>query len=289
MKTPIKLFMAVCIASLCHTATAHKTSLEKLWVSKGFKMPESVVYDGANDILYVSNINGEGSDKDGNGFISRVSLDGEILEPEWISGLDAPKGMALAGNKLYVSDIDTLVEINVNDSEITNRYKARGSQFLNDVAAAGNGDIYVSDTGANTIYKLSDGSFGVWLKDDRLDSPNGLLVEQDRLLVASMGPFNSPDNARLSAVSLSSKTITNITPEPAGKLDGLETGLDGDYYVTDWPNGGLLRITTDGRVKKLLELEKGSADLEFVASTRMIIIPMMLEGELIAWKARSPD
>ena len=34
-----------------------------------------------------------------------------MLEREWATGLDAPKGMALANGQLYVADIDRLVEI----------------------------------------------------------------------------------------------------------------------------------------------------------------------------------
>lgn len=287
MKVSIRLFLAILIASLCHTAWAHNERLEKLWETDGLKTPESVIYDEANNVLYVSNVNGGPSDKDGNGFISRVSLDGEILELEWVTGMDAPKGLAMVGNKLYVSDIDTLVEINIDGAAITNRYKSEGAQFLNDVAASPDGAVYVSDTGTNTIHRLSNGNFGVWLKDDKLDGPNGLLVEKDRLMVASMGPFDGPDKSRLFAVSLPGKAITGVTPDPVGKLDGLVPDRDGDYYVTDWPNGGLLHISRDGKVEELLDLDKGSADLEYIASMDMILIPMMLNDRLIAWKAHS--
>ncbi len=150
MKASLKLFLAVLIASLGQSVSAHNENLKKIWETEGFKTPESVVYDQANDVLYVSNVNGAPGDRDGNGFISRVSLEGEILELEWVTGMDAPKGLAIVGNKLYVSDIDTLVEININGGAITNRYTAEGGQFFNDVAASADGDVYVSDTGTNT-------------------------------------------------------------------------------------------------------------------------------------------
>ncbi|MEX2525117.1 MAG: SMP-30/gluconolactonase/LRE family protein [Gammaproteobacteria bacterium] len=287
MKASLKVFLTILMASLCQTALAHNENLKKLWETDGFKTPESVVYDEANDVLYVSNVNGAPGDKDGNGFISRVSLDGEILELEWVTGMDAPKGLAIVGNKLYVSDIDTLVEINIDGGAITNRYQAEDGQFFNDVAASADGDVYVSDTGTNTIHRLSNGSFGVWLQNDELDGPNGLLVEKDRLVVASIGPFGAPDPSHLFAVSLGDKAVSKITPEPAGKLDGLEADLDGDYYVTDWVNGGLLHIYPDGHVEELLDLDQGSADLEYIAAKDMILIPMMMNDKLVAWQAHS--
>jgi len=63
------------------------------------------------------------------------------------------------GNKLYVSDITDLVEIDIASGKIIKRFNGPGSSFLNDVVADNLGNIYVSDTGTNTIYKL-DTNFG---------------------------------------------------------------------------------------------------------------------------------
>ncbi len=106
-------------------------------------------------------------------------------------------------------------------------------------------------------------------------------------MVASLGPFGAPDPSHLFAVSLGDKAITKITPEPAGKLDGLEADLDGDYYVTDWANGRLLHIYPDGRVEELLDLDQGSADLEYITEKDMILIPMMMNDKVIAWEAHT--
>src|SRR5687768_14246347 len=72
---------------------------------------ESVIYDKERDVLYVSNIDGNPEAKDGNGFISKVSLDGKVTEEKWVKGIDAPKGLGLANGKLYVTDIDRVHEI----------------------------------------------------------------------------------------------------------------------------------------------------------------------------------
>jgi len=201
MKALFRIIPAVFIASLCNTALAAGPQLEKAWESDGFAAPESVAYDKTNGVLFVSSINGAPGDKDGNGFISRLDLDGNVIERQWVTGLDAPKGMDIVGNKLYVSDIDTLVEINIDGAAITHRYQAEGAGFFNDVAASADGTVYVSDTATNTIHRLQDGRFEPWLKNDELDGPNGLQAEADRLMVASLGPFNGPDKSQLFAVS----------------------------------------------------------------------------------------
>ena len=114
---------------------------DEAWSLSGFKEPESALQDSQRNVISVSNVAGEANAKDGVGFISRASLDGKMLEPEWIKGLNAPKGMVMNGDKLYVSDVDQLVEVDVNKGEVSNRWKAEGSQFLNGTAvdSAGRG------------------------------------------------------------------------------------------------------------------------------------------------------
>ena len=124
------------------------------------KNPESVVYAPKQNVLFVSNIDGKPDQKDQSGFISKVSpSNGSIIELNWITGLNAPKGMAIYDNnnsssRLYVSDITDLVEIDIGSGKIIKRFNAPGSTFLNDVALDDQGNIYVSDTVTNTIYKL---------------------------------------------------------------------------------------------------------------------------------------
>src|SRR5690606_14202619 len=108
-------------------------TLTKVWETDTvLTTAESTLYDKDNDIIYVSNINGNHSEKDGNGFISRMEADGTISQLQWVAGLNAPKGMAIMGDKLYVTDIDELVEINIADSSIANKYPVEGATFLND-------------------------------------------------------------------------------------------------------------------------------------------------------------
>ena len=134
------------------------TKINKLWeTTNDLKNPESVAYAPKQNVLFVSNLNGKPTEKDQNGFLSKVSpSNGNISELNWVTGLNAPKGLAISNNnsKLYVSDITDLVEIDIDNGKIMKRFNAPGSAFLNDVVSDNQGNIYVSDTITNTIYKL---------------------------------------------------------------------------------------------------------------------------------------
>jgi sugar lactone lactonase YvrE len=287
MPLPIVLILTYVLTGM--NTSAHAGDLTLLWEKAGFNNPESVVYDKAANVLYVSNVNGSAMDKDGNGYISRISLEGEMIDAEWITGLNAPKGLALYGKKLYVADIDTLIEIDIASASIKQRYPVLDAKFLNDVTAAKNGDIYVSDMMLNRIHRLKDNRFEIWLETPALESPNGLLAEGDHLIVGTWGVmtegFSTDKPGHLKTVSIKDKTINSMGDgTPIGNLDGVEEDAGGGYYVTDWKAGKLLHVDTSGKSEVLLDLGQGSADHEFIKEKNMILIPMMKDNKLLAYK-----
>ena len=157
--------------------------LEQAWVATGFAAPEGVATDG--DVLYISNVAGEGNAKDGEGWISRVSMQGEVLDEKWVSGLNAPKGMAVRDGKLFVSDFDAYHVIDIASGQIDNTYPVEGAGFLNDITVWQNG-VYLSDSGSARIFQIDVNGYKEWLADDRLDGVNGLTPDGDRLLIATM-------------------------------------------------------------------------------------------------------
>lgn len=261
------------------------------WELDGFKNPESVVYDPRLNLLYVSNVNGGPNDKDSNGSISIVSLNGNILNAEWVTGLNAPKGLAVYENILYVADIDELVAIDINHGRIINKYKVDDAKFLNDVDVADNGDIYVSDMVLNRIHKLSGDDFQIWIESEELENPNGLHFTEDDIIVGSWGKmtdgFATEVAGHLKRISINTKNISSIGDgSPVGNLDGVEGSDEIGFYVTDWFNGGLFHITAKGEATKLLDFNQGSADHEFVEKKNMILIPHMKENKLFAYKIK---
>ncbi len=260
-----------------------------VWKTEGLKNPESVVLDADRSVLFVSNVGGPPMEKNGAGHISRLSPDGAVVDAEWVTGLNAPTGLIQNGNTLYVPDIDRLVAINVESGEIVGTWDGEGATFLNDLAMDESGRIYASDMVNNAIYVLDGDSFGVWLQDSALDNPNGLRVEGDRLLVASWGAmkddFSTEIPGHLKAVDLNTKAITSVSDgTPIGNLDGLEPDGQGGWLVSDWVAGGVFRINADGSFEQVIDLDSGSADIEYVESESLLLVPMMKDGTLAAYR-----
>lgn len=240
----------LCVAGIMQAAVpalekseggASAPRLVEVWSTPGFANPESVALSADRRFLYVSNVNGEGDALDGNGYISRLGLDGKVLQARWASGLDAPKGIALRGRRLFVSDVSRLVEIDARDGRIVARHEVEGAKFLNDVAIAPNrtpiaGGALISDSATARIHLWREGRMSVWLEDPLLRSINGLLPERDRLVVTTM-------QGRLLAVDWKTRAITQLA-EGLGNGDGVVALKDDDYLVGEWP--GRLFHVVDG-------------------------------------------
>jgi sugar lactone lactonase YvrE len=273
-------------------AQAH-TVATKTWTLGGFAHPESVELDVSHNVLYVSNLNGGPLDKDGNGYIAKVSKDGKLLEQNWITGLNAPKGMVINGFKLYVSDIDQLVEIDTRTGKITAKYDAAGSKFLNDTAVDADGNVYVSDIAKSTIWQLKDGKMSLWYDKPGFQNPNGLrVINGDKLLVAGFGTGMHDDGAmdtkgNLLVVDLKTKEISNLGDgRGIGALDGLERNGHGGFYATDFNAGALYDIKKDGSFETVLDLKTGSADLDQFNNGHTVVIPQMLENEIDGYSVK---
>jgi len=274
---------------LFNSAIADSGALELFWERDGLKNPESVIYDPQLNILFVSNVNGGSNDKDNNGFISIVSVNGNMLNEKWVEGMDAPKGLAIHGRTLYVADLDQLVAIDIDHGRIINRYKVADAKFMNDVTADNDGNIYVSDMVLNRIYRLSNDQIETWIESDELENPNGLHFTEDDIIVGCWGKmtdgFATEVAGHLKRISINTKNISSIGDGSAvGNLDGVEGNDEIGFYVTDWLNGGLFHIDVKGNATKLLEFSQGSADLEFIVKKDMLIIPQMVENKLFAYK-----
>lgn len=282
MRLVISLLVALIV---CDEAAAQP---KLLWEVKGLEQPESVVQDQATGVLYVSNISGAVMQKDGKGFIAKLRPDGTIIERDWVTGLDAPTGLALHERTLYVADVDQLVEINAASGEIVKRYPGQGAIFLNDVAVAEDGAVYVSDTPLNTIWRLKDGIFAPWLANDTLNGPNGIIVQDGKLIVASFGKLpgegQKQERGGLYAIDINKQSVSKVgDSESIGHLDGLQALGPGIYLVSDWDAGGLYRTGGKGKTERMLKLGKGSADFLYLPDTKTVFVPIMLSSSLVAY------
>ena len=263
----------------------------QIWeLAEGLNRPESAVYDAATNALYVSNLSGPANEKNGLGYLSKVSLDGEMLEQEWVSGLNSPKGVDAKDGKLYASDIDELIEVDIASGEVLAKYAAEDALFLNDVTIAANGDVYVSDMNTSRVYRLQDGMLEVWLEGDAISSPNGLYAEADRLLILAngTGAENAGSMRYVMAIDYETKAVTPVKDtEGIGGLDAIKPDGVGGYYLSDWGAGKLFHFTETDGATELLTVSQGTADLEYLIDSGMMYLPVMMSDRLIAYSVRA--
>jgi DNA-binding beta-propeller fold protein YncE len=281
--------IAVALALAAATTAAYAAGVTEAWRAPGLDLPESVSWDDANKTFYVSNIGGmDPSAKDGNGFISKVDQTGKVTTLKWVTGLDAPKGTEVAGGKLWVTDITQLVEIDIASGKIANKYPAAGAMFLNDVAVAPDGRVFVADSFTSTIYVLAGGKMDVFVKDAKLRGPNGLVILGGNLLVAELGDisqgFDKLTPGNIKQINLMTKAISDFGPPIVGNLDGIELDGQGGVTVTDNPKGKILSVKATGMPTEIGTVKAGAADHEWVASLGLYVIPQMQDGALVAYK-----
>ena len=258
------------------------------WTVEGMQTPESAYLDEGSGYLYVSQIAGQPGEKDGNGRIAKVGLDGTLVAADWVTGLNAPKGLRSFGGTLWVADIDEVVGIEIASGKIASRIKVEGAKFLNDVACGADGTVYVSDMMLSRIYAIKDGKVSVFAEGEDLEYPNGLLVDGERLIVASWGKpkadFSTKVPGRLYMLDLKTKRKTLITKQPTGNLDGLDQDARGGYIVTDWNAGKVLQITAAGETRLVRQFKPGTADHTFLyAQGDILILPHMNENKVAAY------
>lgn len=227
-------------------AETQTVSVELDWIADGFDAPESVVPNGEGSFFYVSNVNGDGVAKDGNGYIATLSPDGEIMNQNWVTGLDAPKGLALDGARLYVSDIDRLVVIDTEAARVIETITFEGAGFLNDVTVTPMG-VLVSDSANQRIYRYADGRVETWLEAPLLSGVNGLLPQEGYLLVTTMS-----DGALLS-IDWETKAITKLASDMKN-ADGVSPLKGQGYLVSAWP-GKLYHVNHEGQTETLIDTE----------------------------------
>ncbi len=252
--------------------------LEQAWMTDSvFRTPESVVYDSTRNQCYVSNINR--GQAEGNGFISKLSPSGDLIELEWVKGLKGPKGLAIAGDRLYTADIDELVGIDMDKGTVVQHYHAPGSSMLNDVASDGKGTVYVSDSDTSKIYRLKNGELSVWLADG-LNHPNGLYVDSSRILEASDG------SSRLESIDIRTKMISIIT-ENIQSGDGITwAGYPGYWLVSDWA-GEIYMIYPDHHKISLINTKNekiNSADITYIPAKNLLLVPTFFANRIMAYK-----
>lgn len=254
--------------------------LEKVWTSsEGLNVPESACYNSADRSIYVSNIVGMHNIKDGEGFVSKLNEKGEYISKEWVKGLNAPKGVECTKTKLFVTDIDQVVEVDLASGKVTNTYRNSKSKSLNDVTVAADGAVFISDSGGNCIFQVGKDSLEVFLESDQLEKMNGILADGDLLYLGSKDNFIS--------VNRKTKAI-RILAENAGYLDGIVKVGKNKFVTSDFQ--GKVQLIEPGKGIEILVntigIKVNVADLGFIPSQNLLLVPTFYDNKVVAFKLK---
>jgi hypothetical protein len=257
----------------------------------GFATPESVLHDEVGDVYLVSNINGHPLQPDGNGFISRVSPSGEVLDLKWIDGetegveLSAPKGMAIVGDVLYVTDITVVRMFDRVTGEPLGEITVEGAAMLNDLAPASDGGVYLTDTGfrlsdeggfepsgTDAVYHIApNGDVHTLIADAGLGAPNGVVEVDGEVWVVTFGSgemFRLVDGERV-----------DLTTVAEGQLDGI-VQIGDRLFVSSWVSRGVHAGETGGEFSAVVTDIQSPADIGYDATRNVILIPLFQLNEV---------
>jgi len=254
----------------------------------GLQMPKSVLWDAGEDAYFVSNINAESAIPNKNGFLSKISPDGKIIALKFVDGskkkseLNAPKGLAIIGDILYVADINVVRKFDRKTGEARGEIKIPNASFLNDLAASPDGKIlYASDsavtfkaggfvgTGKDAIYAINvkKGLVNVLISDEGLHWPSGLLADDDGVWVVALG------TNRLFHVDQQG-SAGPATKLPKAGLDGIVRLGDGSFLISSWEASAIYRGSPRGEFKEVISQIPSPADIGLDVKRNTLLIPI---------------
>jgi hypothetical protein len=267
------------------TAVHKAPDVEELWTSgRDFLIPESAAFDPETDTFYISNYDAYHPSRGaGRQHISKLTSDGKVVALQWVSGLNNPTGLAVRNGRLYAVERAGLVEIDIASAKIINRIALPGAGLPNDVAVADNGDVFISDSRKNCIYKVSGGQAEEWLNGPFLPAPNGIHVLKGKVIVGTNG------DGCLKAVDLTTKEVSVLANLGTGTIDGLESDREGNLLVSH-NEGRLFRVWPDGRVETVLDttaLRMNIADFTYAPGRNMVVFPTFTDSRVAAFRLGS--
>ena len=251
-------------------------ALELIWETDDeLETNESVLYDPSSKQLYVSCINGKPTERDTNGYIAIVDLEGDIQKKIWAEGFSAPKGMAIANGRLFVSDIDRIVSISLSNPADQYFVEVPNSRFLNDITPGLNG-VYFSDMATGHLYYLENQI--VHLLNENLPNLNGLAFFNQSLYALS--------NNGLQKLSVGGEVLETINAELSGG-DGLIVINDNKFIVSRWKGEvWLLKGAEATLVLDSKEEEIQTADIGYDPLSKTLYVPRFFANKVSAYQVK---
>lgn len=275
----IAALMCSSLAALAHEPD-QSVALQPVWTIEDIATPESVleVVNKRQNYFLVSAIDGDPFTKDGKGGLVKINSRGELLDKNWVTGLNAPKGMAQFKDKVYVADIDEVVVVDINTAKVVEKIPMPGAILLNDVAADERGTIYISDTFAARVYRLKNNKVDVYLEE--VASANGLWAEADRLVVGAANQLIAYDRL---------KKTKQIGSDFPFEIDGITPFKCNNYLVSSW-EGQVWFVPKKGQQTLLLDsVAEGvnTADIMYSESAKLLLVPNFFANKVSAYRVKA--
>jgi hypothetical protein len=264
------------LSLLCLAASAQH-QLEKLWSTDTIvATPESVLPDLKKGILYVSLIDGGPWDADGKGGVAKLSIDGKKYDGNWVTGLNAPKGLGMYGNRLYAADISDVVVIDITTGKIEKKIAVPEASGLNDITVTDKGVVFVSDTRTSRVWRIENDNPVLFL--DNMSGANGLKAIGNDLYILSGKNFVKAD---------AQKNVSKVVDldQPG---DGLEPIGNGDFIATSW-SGYVYYVHSDGKIETLLDThadKKNTADIGYDPVKKIVYVPTFNAKTVVAYQLK---
>ncbi|TLV03957.1 SMP-30/gluconolactonase/LRE family protein [Dyadobacter luticola] len=263
-------------------AQAQTIDLKPVWeTDTTIRTPESVLFDPAQKILYVACINGGPKLENKSSFIAKVGLDGKVKQLKFTENLNSTKGMGMLGKKLYVTEMTQVAEIELATGKVSNRYPIEGAKFLNDITVdPKKGIVYISDSGEGKVWAIDKGKVVPVMSGDPLKGTNGLLFENDALLIGN-------GDGTLYSMDLQSKKLTSVG-KVSGGIDGIVGLGNKTYIVTEW-GGKIWYVKADGTTELKMDTSAdkiNTADLAYDPTTKMIYVPTFFHNTVKAFSLK---
>ena len=275
-------------SQVLHEKRIRRDAVEELWATPDtFLTPESVLKDPSRDVLYVASFDNQFATKTApSGYVSTLDLTGRILEHRWLDGLNAPTGMDISRDTLFICERKDLLAVDLASRKIVGRWPIPDAVFPNDLVIDGEGAVYISDTRTgdwpgSRIYRFKDGAFEIFANEG-IDGANGLSIRDGGLLVGNSG------DGFLKRVDLKTRHVENVASFGSGILDGIRGDERGNLIVSFW-EGQLFRVTAGGEVEELLDAMSAGwniADFEYLPDQHLLVIPTFMGNRVRAVRIR---
>lgn len=265
---------------------AMQTVSDRVAVAQGLSGPESVRYDPDQDVYFVSNFNGEAAG-DANGFISKVAPDGAVVELEFMTGtnerpMHGPRGMQIVGDTLWAADAEGVHGFDRRSGEQTDFVDFTGHDpgFLNDIDAAPDGSLYVTDTGNARVFRIRDGEIAVVASDGLAHPPNGI-TWYEGVQGYVLAPWK--EGLTLQAYDPADGALTEFGTMPeGGNLDGIEE-YAGRLLIASQVDQAIW-AWADGEAFKLIETPGRPADIGIDTNRNRIAVPYIALDRVDIWQ-----